>query len=297
MVYKSFDCIDTILWNSVKLIKNRNAELIFLHAWKLHYLDYHKHVDMPLGKRIFLEYGDDFPNTYQNKLLREYYGISFKQLDDVAQVNVDSPMCIKMDTYYCRWNPYYQKYHVPHYFIAVQHTDGGLLCMDTYIRQEPVVFKCEDYSKVEQAFIIVEDEIGRYHDKVKIKHMIRREEGHCYFENIRLFADELLYNPNVLKDIFDISRSDTNLLIRKIKYISDQRYNFIYSLRYLYGESRLMEPILSGYMNIHKLWKKIRMLLIYCKETQSVEKLQTIATLLKSLSEEEEILFQSLKTL
>jgi len=85
---------------------------------------------------------DSYHKVYLTKRLLtnlEELGVKIEELDCLSQKDTDRIipqfyegefMIIGMDAFYIPWDPFYQKFHGPHYFIAQNVKLGMLLCFD-----------------------------------------------------------------------------------------------------------------------------------------------------------------------
>ena len=143
-IEKLFNCFQIALWTCLK--KNIEPEILFINRFGLDYIDNKQFSISEKIKPLIL--GDI------KEVLDNLFGVI------IDEINIDEcflrdsnnyDYIVNVDAYYCRWNPFYKKNHISHYFILKDESyfdsERGFICEDPYLMKKNVYLSVDCLKK------------------------------------------------------------------------------------------------------------------------------------------------------
>lgn len=163
------------------------------------------------------------------------------------------PVCFWIDAYYCDWTPFYNSVHFSHYMQIVELDDVNMMynCLDIYYPSKGIIkLKYEFISN--KASWIECIHLGKKLDDACAKaiHYLQKSIKNI---NLKKYDEEKI---ELMSKIISFSSSkylnhaelESSILILTLKWISEDKLNFIKGLKYL--DSKLSYPLFND-LNLH----------------------------------------------
>ncbi len=188
------NCKENVFLTIIKYYLNEYGSYMYSYAWDFGYKM--KDTLLPLQDRL----SNVKDRTKLEWLMETYYGIHIEWDDQFSKQSIMSAefIVICMDSFWCPWNPAYQKAHLIHYFIGVHAEDKQIICIDPYYELENLILP---YELLKEGLV-----------KIGYTNQVQRTQ--YIFEQV--FFDSLLHVRNGINGI-----SDYNLIRIFLKEVGD----------------------------------------------------------------------------
>lgn len=149
---KSYNCFD-IATDLLTQIFHRHHQLMFLNSWGFSFCDL---ANQSLAKGLDPMFGDNLlPLEYYHGIkltLHQFKSVELAWEYLIHEITTKQYAIISTDTYWCPWNPRYQKINRPHYVLVVglKKSEKKLLCLDKeafITKQTPAELPFDDLIK------------------------------------------------------------------------------------------------------------------------------------------------------
>ena len=299
-ISKKYTCFEVMLLN---ICRYWNLDFYNIFAWRWMFNYNKKKACKSLNEQIPMIKDYDT----EAKLYRKYLGLkmsgysyqhkTFKTI--IAQeLNVDNPIGILIDTYFCSWNPLYKKSHTYHFCLVIGMSENSFYICDTYIKEGIINVKHEEidnklvdtyliFRKLEQTPFSVKDLLVEGFNYNCINEM-----GEKSFDNIKQYGLDL--QDCIMADIImddELLNPKISPTLRTIKTLSDDRYGLYNLLNH--NRIYLKDTIVNTCSYINNLWSKClnRYIYFFLKKDVSVP-LKSIADIYLEISEKEKVLYE-----
>ncbi len=292
------DCFEELLI-SVAAWWGRGYEFMFVDTWSFDYLSRRLDETAPLNRRI-----RPWPGGNHYPSLEKYYGIKLirhdtRTADEVTaiinqELSQDRPAAIYIDSFWCPWNPDYQKAHYRHYCLAVgfNEPDRSIYCIDpSYSEKREKLTRHNLAAGCGRSvtFSIVHDQLMNIDWREVVSDAVRRALGGA-FTAIRNFAAELgvtdLINENT-----NGGRDSYSALFVCFVEIGAYRQKIARILRTLSERNNIGELLAPAVQleQIGDIWHKVGSIMVkITKKIASIKRVNSLAALLGMIADTEE---------
>jgi len=268
---ESYNCIQGIVVSVAKYY-GFDYELLFANTWGFGFSPNFSG-NVSFGDRVELNWR---PSGWG--VLERFHGLklNFKKLENIdealsiinSQINLNEPVILFIDSFWCPWNPAYKKYHITHYCLAVgiDKSQNVINCIDPYISKNieklPIASLAEGYR--ECITFSISRNTGSDSELLNLllntaEYNLGINRDSSAFNLMRNFADELVNKFDKEKEMYGYSDVRFLPLVRKILEIGNSRLNFSETLEYIankYG----FEEIRDFKNRMVQIWKKWRLI-------------------------------------
>lgn len=289
--YNTLNCIENCFANICDAY-GIDYRPLFLFSWDFGY----DTTKTTIGERVHYRHNRGLG-------IDDYVEIAFKYLNihcvkqpaehvlNKSQTENSQIYLIGADSFNCKWNLAYHKYHYPHYFL-MEKTDmrGGenIVVIDSFSSLDIHHITRDRLNTINtlHRICISENTIDTTLEQKNLMHsyleFISSNVQNRVYDKIKTFAYELL-NVN---DISELSPQITDIanafIVRRLSYIVNSRYNSILLLEYL----DLNE--ISPYMkSIHEQWETIKNLFIRILISKNTNKIVRASELIMNVAHDE----------
>jgi hypothetical protein len=284
--YNTLNCIENCIANICD-INEVNFSPLFLYSWDFGYdnskatigENLHYHSDFSLGLDNYIYIAENYLNVkFEKRSL--YVGVS--NID----IQQDLIYMISTDSYDCRWNLAYHKYHYPHYYL-IEKSKRGVKATDSFSTLDIQPVDSEVWRTIKDIYCIshtfvntnkqIDDMRSRYIE------IIRRNLSKNIFDDIHKFSRELrvIRDFNTLSpQVNDISNS---YIVRRLSYITNSRYNTSLLFQYLNFDSIFIKSM----GDIFVLWESIKGLLIKTLISRNSNNITKACDMISRVAEDE----------
>ncbi len=201
---KLWDCFEKLIV-SVAVWWRRGYEFMFVDTWSFDFQSRQPDQSIPLSRRV-----RPWPGSNHYPSLEKYYGIRLirhntRTIAEVmaiinAELNRERPTAVYIDSYWCPWNPEYQRTHHRHYCLAVGLDESKrlLYCIDPSSSDNLETINLDQFSKgcgKCVTFTILQDHKKKINWKEVVGDAVRcfvgAPENGSAFAAIHRFASEL----------------------------------------------------------------------------------------------------------
>lgn len=196
---------------------------------------------------------------------------------------------ISTDSFDCKWNVAYQKYHYPHYFLIEKVDDNSVIGVDSFSSPE-LQYPAIDYLKKLKKFYRIsfletnKDAFRQQQLKQRFYKFISSNIRKEIFNKINNFAVKLLEIDNIHSlspQIVDISNA---YIIRRLSYIANSRYNTMLLFKYLCMD----DEIIQNMKNIYGEWEAVKNHFIKILVSKNMSRIGQASEIIKSIAYAEE---------
>ena len=291
---KTFNCYDAMIFSAWEIYKPHCD----FHYYYLDTFSF-KYFKNEIPKLTYNETAIRCGPFIENSLLKDYYGISITkeaaynkgpvEQEIAGIVHRFEPIGIQIDSFYLPWNNLQFKTHRTHCFLIVEILEDGYICVDKFLSNNNVYIDKKTLEENIECFFYF-----KYDEKAKKKNTLRDIvqflknymciEHKEHIEQIKEFAQDVLYLENDLDQPTDYSNIEQSKLIFSIANVEWSRYHFSNALKLASQEldTPLFDDITPRVDEIYVMWGKVKSLLIknifaniYCNKASQI--IKTIA--------------------
>lgn len=288
--YKTLNCIENCFANVCDAY-NIDYRPLFLLSWDFGYdaskptigERIHYHNNHELGINDYIDIASKYLRLHCEENISEC-GLSESTIQD------NHFYIISTDSFDCKWNLAYRKYHYPHYFL-VEKVDvtNSIVGIDSFSSSD-LQYPTADYLKTFRKFYricLFETNTERlWHQEFKQKYseLISSHIRIGTFNKMNYFACELLEIDDIHSlspQIVDISNA---YIIRRLSYIANSRYNTMLLFKCLC----LDDEIIENMKNIYGEWETVKNHFIKILVSKNVSRISQISEIIKRIACAEE---------
>lgn len=255
---KNYNCFEIMISNAAKFLE-RDHRMMFLGAWGF-------------------DFKDSISVNYENTrgLLEKFHGIKLKHIEinnlktvkniineELVQNKI---VAIKCDSYNCKWNLAYKKYHIPHFYLIFDFYKGIYSVIDLYSTEK--IINISDLGSFEKIYFFELKDVDDNKNKSEVINLL----GQNSFLNqkteqskkIITFSNEL--NNFNIQDIKKPDEIWANIFYIQLKEIINGRKNYMLALKYIQEKIlnidiidilEINNDIVSKWEKIYRLFLKI----------------------------------------
>ncbi len=293
--YNTLNCIENCIANICDTY-GIDYRPLFLFSWDFGY-DQSK---ATVGERIHYRNNYELDLDDYVKIASDYLKINCEEHTleyDLcgSQIRNNQIYMVNIDSFDCKWNLAYQKYHYSHYFLiekTVMEDYVNIEGIDSFssLNIQHITVDCLNAIRKLYCISILENNIDMqsYQKQLKQRYLefISSNIQKGIYNNINIFAHELLEADdinNLSPQMIDITNA---YIIRRLSYIANSRYNTILLFKYLCLDKMLVSDMES----IYGKWESIKNLFIKMLISKNMKRISQASELIMSIAYDEESL-------
>lgn len=257
---QNISCYDSII---EMLLKSFNYEYQFL---KLKNFSLH-HFERTKDEQGVITRGIQNNNIIENVFKMKNSIIIKDNINNVSEFISDklklSPVGLFVDAYNCPWTLFYNKQHIKHFLLIVAYEENKTYCcLDNYYPQKGNInLSNNEIEKILDEVLLFnlnKEEIN-YEDTVKqfVKEYIKIPNESSFYDEMQ---DMIEYVSNLSPaDIGTIENINTSFIIIKLKWIAEDKLEFISGLKY-YEDRYNVLNLTNIYLVLEKIANEVNLL-------------------------------------
>lgn len=268
--------------------KNREYIMMYANAWDFGYFPPDDKKTL-LGRRISTN-RDGIKYIGKKYLLNKYVGIDMTEhdiqtpeqaLERIKEANDRGlPVAIFINGFWCDWNSAFKKYDISHYCMVVEINTNDMICVDPFFNRKNVSLPLDNYmngfGNVLVFDFLDQYNMGHWSEVVDdcVKNTLHGTNGKSDFQNIRLFAEEIMHTSSLKDEFDDCNQIEASPLLLCINSIGLARKKNARVFFYFYSQYKIKALNIFGVQldKAYARWLSIKNLLIKYSITQYSKK-------------------------
>lgn len=219
---------------------HRDYQMVFLELWGFFYSENNNRT---IGENLDLYWINE--DGRRERILNEFHQIRYKKVSNqgrseefIEKMNEEiekSPFVAYLDAFDCEWLPFYQKQHLNHSIVICGSCEEAFLFFDQYTKETLTLSKnfvknhCNEFYSFEKK---IQKEFSYQFLRDEFRNGIGIFDGRQMLKQLKQFIEDMKYRLDLQEEI--IKEDPTkSLLVMKLKYLSEDRYNLVEALEYI----------------------------------------------------------------